>query len=120
MSSERRHTLRFETFCLVEIQSPERGASVCVARNVSEGGIFLQTDDPLPLGTPIRVCFSSTDQGGSRISALGEVKNHYFLQYNVNRSPCTLNGMGVRFIKFEHQPGRQPSPFGSLIGATVH
>lgn len=100
MITDRRLSLRFETFCLVKVQSNEHGVAHCVARNVSEGGIFLETRNTLPLGTAMRIWFYAPD-GTPRISALGEVKRHYCFHYMENEQPRALTGMGVRFLRFE-------------------
>ena len=42
----------------VLVESPLFGFMNCVARNISPGGIFLETRDPLPLGSALRVYFS--------------------------------------------------------------
>lgn len=108
MDTERRHSLRLEAFCLVKLQSAEHGISYCVARNVSEGGIFLEVRQPLPLGATLRLWFLTPD-GRARISAIGEVKNHYYLHYNARRKPRALTGMGVRFLTFEDPAEAMPT-----------
>jgi Tfp pilus assembly protein PilZ len=75
-----------------------------VARNISEGGIFLETYDPLPLGAQVRVHFEIPDSAGE-VVAVGEVKNHYYLNYHQNGAPRSLMGMGVRFLHFEEDTG---------------
>jgi hypothetical protein len=76
------------------------GDRICVARNVTVGGIFLETRDPLPLGSPVRIRFAML-QTGAEIVATGEVKNHYFLNYSDPTGARSLSGMGVRFTGFE-------------------
>lgn len=100
MTTDRRNSIRFDAFCIVKVQSREHGISHCVARNVSEGGVFLETRDTLPLGTALRVWFYAQD-GSPRISAIGEVKRHYCLHYMNGDRPQSLTGMGVKFMQFE-------------------
>jgi hypothetical protein len=100
MTADRRNSIRFDAFCIVQVQSSEHGISHCVARNVSEGGVFLETRETLPLGTAIRVWFFAQD-GAPRISAIGEVKRHYCLHYMRDDKPQSLTGMGVTFLEFE-------------------
>ena len=78
------------------------GEVQCVARNVSAGGIFLESTDPLPLGARIRVCFMTPDEG-AEIVAVGEVKNHYFMNYVAGGVTRSVAGMGVRFLGFEQE-----------------
>jgi len=77
----------------------------CVARNVSAGGIFLETIEPLPLGAHVRVCFPVPD-GSGEIVAIGEVKNHYFMNYSQGGETKSLSGMAVRFSSFEEEGAR--------------
>lgn len=122
MNSERRQSLRFETCVLVRVQSTEHGITHCVARDVSAGGIFLEMREPLPLGAAVRVWFENPGEDGASISAVGEVKNHYFLQYGDadTQTPRSLTGMGVRFVKFE-EPCDDTLPVRSYRqDATLH
>jgi len=101
----RREHLRFDKVFTVRVESLLFGDLVCVARNISAGGIFLEVSDPLPLGSTLRVCFPVPD-GSGEVVAVGEVKNHYFINYTkegVNRS---VTGMAVRFTDFEADSGR--------------
>ena len=98
--AEKRRHLRFDHFFTVSLETPQHGAQSYVARNVSEGGMFLESREPLPLGCPVRVHFSMPD-GGGEIVARGEVKNHYFLNYADATGPRAVAGMGIRFVAFE-------------------
>jgi len=97
---ERRQNYRFDKVFQVEISSAVFGSYMCVARNISAGGIFLETFDPLPLGSEVRVHFEIPDSNGE-VVAVGEVKNHYYLNYHQDGAPRSLMGMGVRFKAFE-------------------
>jgi len=97
---EKRRHLRFDHFFAVSLETPQHGEQCYVARNVSEGGMFLESREPLPLGCPVRVHFSMPD-GGGEIVARGEVKNHYFLNYADATGPRAVAGMGIRFVAFE-------------------
>ena len=81
--SQRREHLRFDKVFTVRVESMLFGDVMCVARNVSAGGIFLELADPLPLGATVRVCFPVPD-GSGEVVAVGEVKNHYFINYVQN------------------------------------
>ncbi len=100
--SEKRQHLRFDKMFPVRVDSILFGEIPCVARNVSAGGIFLETHDPLPLGARIRVCFLTPDQS-AEVAAVGEVKNHYFMNYVHNGVTKSVAGMAVRFQSFEDE-----------------
>jgi hypothetical protein len=102
---QRRQHLRFDKVFVVRVESSLFGDLVCVARNVSEGGIFLEVGDPLPLGATIRVCFPVPD-GSGEVVALGEVKNHYFINYVQDGVNKAVAGMAVRFKSFESDSHR--------------
>jgi hypothetical protein len=101
-SSEKRQHLRFDKVFPVRVESILFGDAHCVARNVSAGGIFLETADPLPLGARVRVCFLTPDEA-AEIVAVGEVKNHYFVNYVQDGISKSVSGMAVRFMSFEQE-----------------
>ena len=99
--SEKRHSLRLDKVFPVWITSSEFGEQQGVARNISAGGIFIETSEPMPLGACVRVHFAMPESD-AEIVACGEVKNHYFLNYaDGPHGPTTMSGMGVRFTGFE-------------------
>ena len=100
MKINKRESMRFEKAFPVVMRSDAFGESVVVARNISSGGILLEVDEPLPLGTRVKIVFSMPDSHAT-IVALGEVKNHYHLHFGQQRQPRALTGMGVRFTGFE-------------------
>lgn len=84
----------------VLVSSDTYGQHRCIARNISSGGMFLETGDPLPLGSLIRVHFVM-EGGQGEITVQAQVKNHYFLNYQDNDRLKTTVGMGVKFLSFE-------------------
>lgn len=102
---EKRAALRFDKVFPVVIESGQYGIQPCIARNVSGGGMFLETRDPLPLGSPVRVRFAIPDSQAD-IVCRAEVKNHYFLNFHDASGPRLLTGMAVRFVGFE-EDGRE-------------
>lgn len=100
--NEKRAHLRFDKVFPVRLESILFGETRCVARNVSAGGIFLETADPLPLGARVRVCFLTPDES-AEIVAVGEVKNHYFVNFVQAGVTKSVSGMAVRFLSFENQ-----------------
>ena len=99
---DKRQHLRFDKMFSVRVESMLFGDSYCVARNVSAGGIFLEVRDPLPLGATVRVCFPVPDGSGD-VVATGEVKNHYFINFNQGGVSKAVSGMAVRFTSFENE-----------------
>lgn len=102
---QRRQHLRFDKVFTVRLESLLFGDMVCVARNISAGGMFLELADPLPLGSPLRVCFPVPD-GSGEVVAVGEVKNHYFINYVKDGVSHAIAGMAVRFTAFESDSNR--------------
>lgn len=115
---DRRRAYRFDKVFQVEVSSPIFGSYMCVARNISAGGIFLETFDPLPLGSEVRIHFEIPDSQGE-VVAVGEVKNHYYLNYQQDGSPRSLMGMGVRFLGFE-EDGEESLERSLLAFRTLH
>jgi len=103
--AQRREHLRFDKLFTVRIESLLFGDLVCVARNISAGGVFLELADPLPLGATLRVCFPVPD-GSGEVVAVGEVKNHYFINYVKDGVTRAISGMAVRFTAFESDSHR--------------
>jgi hypothetical protein len=99
---EKRQYLRFDKVFPVRVESILFGELPCVARNVSAGGIFLETPDLLPLGSRVRVCFLTPDET-TEIVAVGDVKNHYFINFSQAGAARSVAGMAVRFLSFEQE-----------------
>ncbi len=87
------------------------GTAFGIARNISQGGMFIETADPYPLGSLMEITFSYPGSD-VEMSAEAEVVHLCFL----NRTPAggqrrVIVGMGVRFNSFSaQQPGA-----GSLL-----
>lgn len=94
---EQRRHFRLDKAFPVRLESILFGEFHCIARNISAGGVFLETSDPLPLGARVRVCFLSSDESAELLLP-GEVKNHYFMNYGVKGSARAVAGMAVRFL----------------------
>jgi hypothetical protein len=99
---EQRQHLRFDKVFPVRVESVLFGELPGVARNVSAGGIFIEMRDPLPLGARVRISFLNPEET-AEIVALGEVKNHYFVNYVQGGATRSVSGMAVRFDGFEHE-----------------
>lgn len=98
--TEKRASLRFDLTFPVLVSADGFGTFRCIARNISEGGMFLQTGNPLPLGSVIRIHFAM-ENGQDEIVALAEIKNHYYLSFSDGSDLRSVTGMGVKFVEFE-------------------
>ncbi len=101
-NSEQRQHLRFDKVFPVRVESVLFGELPGVARNVSAGGIFIEMRDPLPLGARVRISFLNPEET-AEIVAVGEVKNHYFVNYVQDGATRSVSGMAVRFEGFENE-----------------
>jgi hypothetical protein len=102
-SPDRRSLARLDKVFAVWLEG-ERGEVRGVARNISPGGLFVETPVTEPIGAEVRIAFGS-DGGG--IVAIGEVR---YVCHLVGRRapggdgpdvPVGVQGMGVRFLRFE-------------------
>ena len=97
---ERRASPRLDKVFPVYLEG-EGGCGLGVARNISEGGMFVETRAPQPIGSQVRITFPS-DAGD--MTAVAEVRYvcHLLGRTPVaSRGPLALRGMGVRFLYFE-------------------
>lgn len=99
IAPEQRTSMRFEKVIPVGLSTEEYGEIGAVARNISSGGMLIETPAPMPLGSEVRVHFQIPDSQGSLV-ARAEVKNHYCFNYYEDGTPRQARGMGVRFLEF--------------------
>ena len=96
---EKRRSMRFDKAFAVALRSDSFGEISAIARNVSTGGMMVEVREPLPLGTQVQVFFSLPDSH-ARVSARGEVKNHYFLNFSDGKGGIrALMGMGISRLR---------------------
>lgn len=95
---ERRSSSRFDKVFPVYLTS-QQGICRGIARNISEGGMFIETRDPHPLGGQLTVSFTD-DNAGVELAVLGEVRFQCVLEYGGKAGISALRGMGVRFVEF--------------------
>ncbi|MBI5542696.1 MAG: PilZ domain-containing protein [Deltaproteobacteria bacterium] len=97
---ERRSAIRFDKAFTVYL-SGEEGMTRGIARNISDGGMFIETREPYRLGTRIKVTFVSADTN-TEITMVGDVRYQCFLSYGgEGDGESQLRGMGVRFVEVE-------------------
>jgi hypothetical protein len=97
---ERRTEARLDKVFRVYLEG-DRGCGLGIARNISDGGLFVETRAPQPIGSQVRVTFPS--EAGEMV-AVTEVRYVCHLLGRGPRSgagPLALRGMGMRFLYFE-------------------
>jgi hypothetical protein len=99
-AGERRTEPRLDKVFRVYLEG-DGGCGLGIARNISEGGMFVETRSPQPIGTQVRITFPS-DAG--EMVAIAEVR---YVCHLLGRGrgpgagPLAMRGMGVRFLYFE-------------------
>jgi PilZ domain-containing protein len=104
---ERRSAPRLDKVFPVFIEG-ERGGALGVARNISPGGLFVETRNPEPLGSHVRVSFPSS---AGEMTAVAEVRYvcHLLARASAgDERPAAVRGMGLRFLYFDS--GGTPPP----------
>ncbi len=96
---EQRQAIRFDKVFEVAISTAEMGEISAIARNISAGGMLIETPSPMVLGTIIHVRFQMPDSDGS-IVAIAEVKHQYVFNYAAEGQVRQARGMGVKFVDF--------------------
>ena len=97
---ERREATRLDKVFRVYLEG-DHGCGLGIARNISQGGLFVETRAPQPIGTQVRITFPS--ESGNML-AVAEVRYVcHLLARGPGRlpGPLTLRGMGLRFLYFE-------------------
>ncbi len=108
-NKERRLGNRLDKVFSIYITGPW-GTSFGIARNISEGGMFIETPDPYPLGSKMEITFS-LPQSETEMTAMAQVVHLCFL----NRTPAgdprrVMVGMGVRFTGFAVEDKQEGDP----------
>jgi hypothetical protein len=104
-AAERRTAPRLDKVFRVYLEG-ERGMGLGIARNISQGGMFVETRVPQPIGSQVRISFPSE---AGEMTALAEVRYVCHLVGRASTSspgPLAMRGMGVRFLYFEADEAR--------------
>jgi hypothetical protein len=91
--------MRFDKVFRVILAGEGFGELEAVARNISSGGMLIETPSLPMLGSVITVRFQVPGNDATML-AQAEVKNHYVLNYNENGALRWARGIGVKFLDF--------------------
>ena len=90
----------------------ESGVASGIGRNITDSGLFVETRQPFPLGTRVRVTFPSAS-GGAEMTLEAEVRYQCFINFaRVDSSRAGMRGIGLRFVA--------PVESASRKGVTLH
>ena len=83
----------------------EQGVASGIARNVTESGMFVETREPFPLSSRVRVTFTSPARTGSSAGAgtemtlEAEVRYQCFINFaKPDASRAGMRGIGLKFV----------------------
>ena len=97
---DRRRSNRFDKAFPVYLAG-ENGMARGVARNISSGGMFIETAGGFSLGSRVVVTFTPAE-GSAEIVAQAEVRYQCALEYGGRGGKIQqLRGIGIRFLSFE-------------------
>ena len=101
LAGDKRIHIRFDMMFSCVMASELYGENQVVVRNVSAGGMLVQTADILPLGAVVTVHFRMSDCE-DEIVARAEVKHHLCLNFGApDAEPRAARAMGLRFLDFD-------------------
>src|SRR5438067_13933220 len=88
----------------------DRGVASGVGRNITDSGMFIETREPFPLGSRVKVTFSSP-HGGAELTLEGEVRYQCFINFaRPDSTRAGMRGIGLKFVTPQQaQSGRRGS-----------
>ncbi len=102
---ERRNETRLDKVFRVYLEG-EHGMGLGIARNISEGGMFVETRAPQPIGSQVRITFPAES---GEMTAIAEVRYVcHLVGRTASDAPAAVRGMGVRFLYFD-AAGERPA-----------
>jgi PilZ domain len=76
----------------------DRGVAAGVGRNISGSGMFVETREPFPLGSRVKVTFTSPT-GGAEMVLEGEVRYQCFINFTrADAVRAGMRGIGLKFV----------------------
>jgi hypothetical protein len=75
----------------------DRGVASGIGRNITDTGMFVETREPFPLGTRVKVTFSSPH--GAEMTLEGEVRYQCYINFaRPDLSRAGMRGIGLKFV----------------------
>ena len=76
----------------------DRGVASGVGRNITDTGMFVETREPFPLGTRVKITFCSP-HGGAEITLEGQVRYQCYINFSrADSSRAGMRGIGLKFV----------------------
>ncbi len=76
----------------------DRGVASGVGRNITDAGMFVETREPFPLGTRVKVTFAAP-QGGAEMTLEGEVRYQCYINFaRTGTGRAGMRGIGLKFV----------------------
>jgi PilZ domain len=76
----------------------DRGVAAGIGRNISDSGMFVETREPFPLGSRVRVTFTAPS-GGAEMVLEGEVRYQCFINFTrADAVRAGMRGIGLKFV----------------------
>ncbi len=89
----------------------ESGVAAGIGRNITEAGMFVETREPFPLGSRVRVTF--TGPSGAELTLESEVRYQCFINFaKPDHTRAGMRGIGLRFVA--------PVESATRKGVTLH
>jgi Tfp pilus assembly protein PilZ len=75
----------------------DRGVASGIGRNITNSGMFIETREPYPLGSRVKVTFSSPH--GAEMTLEGEVRYQCFINFaRADATRAGMRGIGLKFV----------------------
>src|SRR5258707_15851070 len=88
---------RFEKAFPVFLEG-DRGVASGIGRNITDTGMFVETREPFPLGTRVKITFCSP-HGGAEITLEGDVRYQCYINFaRADSTRAGLRGIGLKFV----------------------
>src|SRR5882762_11816007 len=83
----------------------DRGVAAGIGRNITQSGMFVETREPFPLGSRVRVTFTSPGRGPEMVLE-GEVRYQCFINFTrADAVRAGMRGIGLKFVSPKGDPG---------------
>src|SRR5512133_1652419 len=93
--AERRGSARLDKVFRVYLEG-DHGCGLGIARNISEGGLFVETRAPQPIGTQVRITFPSESGNMLAVAEVRYVCHLLARGSGKTPGPLAMRGMGLR------------------------